>query len=70
MGREVVAFVTLDDNVADAFDEDALKEFVKDRKGSVQTPKSVLIIGALLVTKIGKPDKVALQGVAIERAAT
>jgi len=34
-----------------------LTEFVKARKGSVQTPKDFLQIGQIPVTNIGKPDK-------------
>lgn len=36
---------------------DNIKSFVKDRKGSVQTPKDVFEIDAIPVTNIGKPDK-------------
>ena len=68
-GEKIVAFVTLDDDAGDAFDETKLQEFIKARKGSVQTPKAIFTIDAFPLTKIGKPDKVALQNLAIERDA-
>jgi fatty-acyl-CoA synthase len=34
---------------------------VKDRKGSVQSPKRVEIVDALPLTALGKPDKKAVR---------
>ena len=34
---------------------------VKDRKGSVQSPKQVIVVDALPLTPLGKPDKKALR---------
>jgi fatty-acyl-CoA synthase len=42
-------------------DTDALVALVKERKGSVYTPKSVDVVGALPLTPVGKADKVALR---------
>jgi fatty-acyl-CoA synthase len=68
-GEKLVAFITLDDEAVDTFDEAELQAFIKARKGSVQTPKSIFVIDAFPLTKIGKPDKVALQDLAVERDA-
>ncbi|MDT5154966.1 MAG: fatty-acyl-CoA synthase, partial [Mycobacterium sp.] len=34
---------------------------VKDRKGSVQSPKQVVVVDSLPMTALGKPDKKALR---------
>lgn len=68
-GERVVAFVTLEDELAQTFDDEQLKAFVKERKGSVQTPKAVFMIDEFPLTKIGKPDKVALRDIAVARDA-
>jgi len=34
---------------------------VKDRKGSVQSPKQVIVVDSLPLTALGKPDKKALR---------
>lgn len=68
-GEKLVAFVTLDNEAVDTFDEAELQAFIKARKGSVQTPKSIFVIDEFPLTKIGKPDKVALQDLAVERDA-
>ena len=34
---------------------------VKDRKGSVQSPKQVIIVDSVPVTALGKPDKKAVR---------
>ena len=34
---------------------------VKERKGSVQTPKQVIVVDAVPVTALGKPDKKAVR---------
>jgi fatty-acyl-CoA synthase len=34
---------------------------VKDRKGSVQSPKRVVVVDALPLTGLGKPDKKAVR---------
>lgn len=34
---------------------------VKDRKGSVQVPKQVVVVDALPLTGLGKPDKKAVR---------
>ena len=34
---------------------------VKDRKGSVQAPKQVVVVDALPLTGLGKPDKKAVR---------
>jgi fatty-acyl-CoA synthase len=34
---------------------------VKDRKGSVQSPKQVIVADSLPLTALGKPDKKALR---------
>ena len=38
-----------------------IKDAVKERKGSVQSPKDVLAVDALPLTALGKPDKKALR---------
>lgn len=57
-GEAVKAFVV----VRDGFEltEEALIAFVKDRKGSLHTPKTVKFIDSLPLTAVGKPDKAAL----------
>jgi fatty-acyl-CoA synthase len=34
---------------------------VKERKGSVQSPKQVVVVDSLPMTALGKPDKKALR---------
>jgi fatty-acyl-CoA synthase len=38
-----------------------IQEAVKEHKGSVQSPKQVLVVDALPLTALGKPDKKALR---------
>ncbi|SLM88566.1 AMP-binding protein [Brevibacterium yomogidense] len=38
-----------------------IRAFVREEKGSVQTPKDVVFVEGIPVTKIGKPDKKAMQ---------
>src|SRR3954467_9836828 len=38
-----------------------IQEMVKERKGSVQAPKQVIVVEALPLTGLGKPDKKALR---------
>jgi fatty-acyl-CoA synthase len=38
-----------------------IQSAVKDRKGSVQSPKRVVIVDALPLTGLGKPDKKAVR---------
>jgi fatty-acyl-CoA synthase len=34
---------------------------VKDRKGSVQSPKQVIVVDSVPITALGKPDKKAVR---------
>ena len=38
-----------------------IQQMVKDRKGSVQAPKQVIVADSLPLTGLGKPDKKALR---------
>lgn len=38
-----------------------IQDAVKERKGSVQSPKRVIVVDALPVTALGKPDKKAVR---------
>ncbi|SMY11594.1 AMP-binding protein [Brevibacterium jeotgali] len=71
-GERVVAAVVLRDETAaevpagehgpaaaDLVEE--IRAFVREEKGSVQTPKDVVFVENIPVTKIGKPDKKAMQ---------
>jgi fatty-acyl-CoA synthase len=65
-GEAVTAVVVLRPGTPD--DEDALarltaeiQQSVKERKGSVQAPKQVVLADALPLTALGKPDKKALR---------
>lgn len=58
-GERVQAFVVSRDGRRP--DEAALAEHVRALKGSVQAPKSVVLIDALPTTPIGKIDKKALR---------
>ena len=65
-GEAVTAVVVLrpdaprdDDAVAAMTGE--IQAAVKDRKGSVQSPKRVIVVDALPVTALGKPDKKAVR---------
>ena len=65
-GEAVTAVVVLR---ADAASDDAaieamtaeIQAAVKDRKGSVQSPKRVVVVDALPLTGLGKPDKKAVR---------
>ena len=48
-----------DDAVAKVTSE--IQAAVKERKGSVQSPKQVFIVDAVPVTALGKPDKKAVR---------
>ena len=37
-----------------------IQEAVKERKGSVQSPKQVIVVDSVPVTALGKPDKKAV----------
>ena len=61
-GEAVTAVVVLREGAALTDDVVAqIKGSVKERKGSVQTPKQVIAIDALPLTGLGKPDKKALR---------
>jgi fatty-acyl-CoA synthase len=61
-GEAVTAVVVLREGreLTDAVVEE-IKHLVKDRKGSVQSPKRVIAVDALPLTGLGKPDKLALR---------
>jgi len=69
-GERVVAASVRRDGQEAPQDADALtqelREFVRSEKGSVQTPKDLEYVTAIPVTKIGKPDKSAMQQTMIE----
>lgn len=65
-GEAVTAIVVLREDAAR--DEESvarmtaeIQEMVKERKGSVQVPKQVVVADALPLTALGKPDKKALR---------
>ena len=65
-GEAVTAVVVLRPGTPD--DEESvarltaeIQQMVKERKGSVQAPKQVLLTDALPLTGLGKPDKKALR---------
>ena len=58
-GEAVMAFVVKKPD-RDA-PEDDLKKLVKEKKGSVYTPKKIEFVDALPLTGLGKPDKKALR---------
>jgi fatty-acyl-CoA synthase len=58
-GEAVKAIVVLRPGATPCADE--LIALVRDKKGSVQTPKSVEFVDAIPVTAVGKPDKKALR---------
>jgi fatty-acyl-CoA synthase len=58
-GEAVKAIVVLRPGATPCADE--LIALVRDKKGSVQTPKSVDFVDAIPVTALGKPDKKALR---------
>jgi len=61
-GEAVTAVVVLRDGAE--LTDDVVAEIqasVKDRKGSVQSPKQVIAVDALPLTPLGKPDKKALR---------
>src|SRR6187200_1605514 len=57
-GEAVTAIVVLR---SDAPMTAEIQEMVKERKGSVQSPKQVIVADALPLTGLGKPDKKALR---------
>lgn len=65
-GEAVTAVVVLrsdaprDDAAVEAMTAD-IQAAVKDRKGSVQSPKRVVVVDALPLTALGKPDKKAVR---------
>ena len=65
-GEAVTAVVVLrsgaarDDAAIDAMTAE-IQAAVKDRKGSVQSPKRVVVVDALPLTGLGKPDKKAVR---------
>ncbi len=65
-GEAVTAIVVLRpdaarDDAAIATMTAEIQEMVKERKGSVQSPKQVIVADALPLTGLGKPDKKALR---------
>ncbi|MET8778867.1 fatty-acid--CoA ligase FadD8 [Nocardia sp. NPDC004654] len=71
-GEAVTAVVVLDPaapNDATAVETmiAEIQETVRQRKGSVQVPKHVLVIDELPLTGLGKPDKKAVRALAAER---
>ena len=65
-GEMVTAVVVLRsdvaaDDAAKATIAAEIQEAVKERKGSVQSPKQVIFTDALPLTALGKPDKKALR---------
>jgi len=65
-GEAVTAVVVLRDGEGDDDESvtrltEEIKASVKDRKGSVQAPKHVIVTDALPLTALGKPDKKALR---------
>lgn len=71
-GEAVTAVVVLDpaapsDSTAVETMIAEIQETVRQRKGSVQVPKHVLVIDELPLTGLGKPDKKAVRALAAER---
>jgi fatty-acyl-CoA synthase len=65
-GEAVTAVVVLragvaDDDAAIATMTSQIQAAVKQRKGSVQSPKQVFVVDSLPMTALGKPDKKALR---------
>ena len=65
-GEAVTAIVVpregaVEDAAAMALLTDEIKAAVRDRKGSVHTPKYVIVADSLPLTALGKPDKKALR---------
>jgi fatty-acyl-CoA synthase len=65
-GEAVTAIVVLrpdadNDEAAIAKLTEEIQASVKERKGSVQSPKQVIVADALPLTPLGKPDKKALR---------
>jgi fatty-acyl-CoA synthase len=65
-GEAVTAVVVLrpdapSDDVAVATMTSEIQAAVKDRKGSVQAPKQVIVVDSVPVTALGKPDKKAVR---------
>jgi fatty-acyl-CoA synthase len=58
-GESVTAFVVLEE--AAAISEEELRQFVRDKKGPVKTPKSITFLQELPLTKVGKVDKKVLR---------
>lgn len=58
-GEAVTAFVVKADDAEVA--EEALIAFVRDKKGPVKTPKSIIFLEELPLTKVGKVDKKVLR---------
>jgi long-chain acyl-CoA synthetase len=66
-GEEVVAFVTVSDDV----DEDELVAFGRRRLGGYKYPREIRIVDALPLTAVGKADRNALrERLALERGGT
>ena len=65
-GEAVTAIVVLrpdanSDEAAVATLTEEIQASVKERKGSVQSPKQVIVVDSLPLTPLGKPDKKALR---------
>ncbi len=65
-GEAVTAVIVLRPDVASDADSVAqvtgeIQAAVKERKGSVQTPKQVIVVESVPVTALGKPDKKAVR---------
>jgi fatty-acyl-CoA synthase len=65
-GEAVTAVVVLrpdaaSDDASVARMTEEIQAAVKDRKGSVQSPKQVIVVDSVPVTALGKPDKKAVR---------
>jgi fatty-acyl-CoA synthase len=65
-GEAVTAVIVLrpehaSDDAAVATLTAEIQDAVKERKGSVQSPKQVIVVDSVPVTALGKPDKKAVR---------
>ncbi len=58
-GEAVTAFVVLEEGAA--VSEEALSQFVRNKKGPIKTPKTITFLDELPLTKVGKVDKKVLR---------
>ncbi|WP_228816753.1 fatty-acid--CoA ligase FadD8 [Nocardia transvalensis] len=68
-GEAVTAVVVVKPDAAQRLDAVTaeIQDMVKQRKGSVQVPKHVLVVDELPLTGLGKPDKKAVRALAVEK---